>query len=31
MSIQEEVVQELDKVNVTLEEAKKQISKIMNP
>jgi len=31
MSIQEEVVQELDKVNVTLEETKKQISKIMNP
>ncbi|OLB45121.1 hypothetical protein AUH73_06530 [archaeon 13_1_40CM_4_53_4] len=29
MSIQEEVVQELDKVNTTLEEAKKQISKIM--
>jgi hypothetical protein len=31
MSIQEEVVQELDKVNATLEEAKKQISRIMNP
>jgi len=29
MSIQEEVVQELDKVNTTLEEAKKQIAKIM--
>jgi len=31
MSIQEEVVQELDKVNTTLEEAKKQIAKIMKP
>lgn len=30
MSIQEEVVQQLDKVNSSLEEARKQISKIMN-
>ena len=29
LTIQEEVVQELDKVNATLEEARKQISKIM--
>lgn len=29
LSIQEEVVQELDKVNARLEEAKRQISKIM--
>lgn len=30
MSIQEEVVQQLDKVNSSLEEARRQISKIMN-
>lgn len=30
LTVQEEVVQELDKVNATLEEAKKQISKIMH-
>jgi len=29
LTIQEEVVLELDKVNATLEEARKQISKIM--
>ena len=29
LSLQEEVVQELDKVNATLEEARKQISRIM--
>jgi hypothetical protein len=30
LTIQEEVIQELDKVNATLEEARKQISKIMH-
>lgn len=30
LTIQEEVVQELDKVNATLEDARKQISKIMH-
>ena len=30
MSIQEEVVQQLDKVNSSLEEARRQISKIMS-
>lgn len=30
LTIQEEVVLELDKVNATLEEAKKQITKIMH-
>ena len=30
MSIQEEVVQQLDKVNSSLEEARRQISKIMD-
>ena len=30
LTIQEEVVLELDKVNATLEEARKQISKIMH-
>lgn len=31
LTIQEEVVLELDKVNATLEEARKQITKIMHP
>jgi hypothetical protein len=31
LSIQEEVVLELDKVNSTLEEARRQITKIMQP
>jgi hypothetical protein len=31
LTIQEEVVQELDKVYAALEGAKKEISKIMNP
>ncbi len=30
LSIQEEVVQQLDKVNATLEDARKQISRIMS-
>jgi hypothetical protein len=30
LTIQEEVVQELDKVNASLEDARKQISKIMH-
>ena len=31
LTIQEEVLLELDKVNATLEEARKQITKIMHP
>jgi hypothetical protein len=31
LTIQEEVILELDKVNATLEEARKQITKIMHP
>jgi hypothetical protein len=31
LTIQEEVVEELDKVNAALEGAKKEIEKIMNP
>jgi hypothetical protein len=31
LTIQEEVVQELDKVNASLEGAKKEIAKILNP
>jgi hypothetical protein len=31
LTIQEEVLQELDKVNAALEGAKKEIAKIMNP
>jgi hypothetical protein len=30
LTIQEEVIQELDRVNATLEEARKQIAKIMH-